>query len=360
MESLVHFVNSGVIALKHVVLTKTPQDVMVADLKAASIPVSNDPCRTCADPCEAGHLEYPPRFDVDTSGDMLGSVKPYMRQVVISTGKADWVREVTDEDGSLAQLLSSVSTSSSSSPAITAPSFPPCKPTTRLGILNGSHTSSEDEAHRVLVLPDFKVITNVEPTKSSAKAFYDYALAPSIGRIGGTMEEGQSFRSYPLPYACIILLCSHRRRDNRCHIAALKLETAFCRELESRKWEVDHNLREEEEMNPPLEELTGSEQEKEEELNRRLRDAATGTDNGQKLALILKISHIGGHKYAGNVILYTPQGPNTGTGIWYGRVSPHEVPAVVQHTIIEGKILPELLRGGINVTRKEDCSLLDW
>jgi (2Fe-2S) ferredoxin len=60
---------------------------------------------------------------------------------------------------------------------------------------------------------------------------------------------------------------------------------------------------------------------------------------------------------SGNVIIYTPQGQNSGTGIWYGRVSPHEVPAVVKHTIMEGKVLPEILRGGINMSREQGHSL---
>jgi hypothetical protein len=63
------------------VLTKTPQERLANDLRDASVPVSDDPCRTCHDPCDVGHLEYPPRFDIDTASDMLGSVKPYMRQV---------------------------------------------------------------------------------------------------------------------------------------------------------------------------------------------------------------------------------------------------------------------------------------
>ena len=81
MESLKHVVNSRVNSLKSLVLTKTPQNKLVSDLQAACVPVSTDACRSCADPCDVGHLEYPPRFDVDTASEMLGSVKPYMRQV---------------------------------------------------------------------------------------------------------------------------------------------------------------------------------------------------------------------------------------------------------------------------------------
>ena len=49
-----------------------------------------------------------------------------------------------------------------------------------------------------------------------------------------------------------------------------------------------------------------------------------------------------------------------GTCIWYARVSPHEVSAIVQHTILEGKVLPQLLRAGMNIVRKEGQTLLDW
>jgi hypothetical protein len=72
-----------------------------AELEAAGVPVSFADCRTCPDPCEdgkkalfsisldtligvlIGHEEYPPKIvsRIDTTSDMLGSVKPYRRQV---------------------------------------------------------------------------------------------------------------------------------------------------------------------------------------------------------------------------------------------------------------------------------------
>jgi (2Fe-2S) ferredoxin len=131
-------------------------------------------------------------------------------------------------------------------------------------------------------------------------------------------------------------------------------------------------------MGQALEEIGGTDEERDIIMADKLREASEGAQDDQKMALILKISHIGGHKYAGefegemclyirrlivfsgNVIIYTPQGQNSGTGIWYGRVSSHEVPAVVKHTIMEGKVLPEILRGGINMSREQGQSLLDW
>jgi len=50
-------------------------------LEQSHVPVSDDPCRTCTNPCELGHMDYPTRFNVDLTSEMLGSLKPYQRQV---------------------------------------------------------------------------------------------------------------------------------------------------------------------------------------------------------------------------------------------------------------------------------------
>lgn len=70
------------------------------------------------------------------------------------------------------------------------------------------------------------------------------------------------------------------------------------------------------------------------------------------------ISHIGGHKYAGNVIIYIPptfasqksdsKGSLRGSGIWYGRVGPEHVEGIVEETVLKGRIIVDLFRGGIS------------
>lgn len=54
--------------------------------------------------------------------------------------------------------------------------------------------------------------------------------------------------------------------------------------------------------------------------------------------------------------IYTPQG----AGVWYGRVSTHEVDSVVANTIEDGLVLPKLLRGGVNISRPGCSRLHDW
>ena len=79
------------------------------------------------------------------------------------------------------------------------------------------------------------------------------------------------------------------------------------------------------------------------------------------------ISHVGGHKWAGNVIVYLPANwrisnsrssvgddglgklsPLAGTGIWYGRVEPRHVEGIIEETLLKGAVIQDLFRGGID------------
>lgn len=81
-------------------------------------------------------------------------------------------------------------------------------------------------------------------------------------------------------------------------------------------------------------------------------DSATAVDAPDHANIGL-ISHVGGHKYAGNVIVYIPPGLSTtsnqlaGNGIWYGRIEPKHVEGIVSETILGGKVLGDFFRGGI-------------
>ena len=49
-------------------------------------------------------------------------------------------------------------------------------------------------------------------------------------------------------------------------------------------------------------------------------------------------SHVGGHKYAGNVLVY-PE------GVWYGYVRPDDAGRIVREHLVEGRVLADLHRG---------------
>jgi len=292
--------------------------------------------------------------------------------VVISTGKSDWEHSITCEQGSLASYLSIIEkatpltiTGDDSTPS-TVPGTP-LTPMSQLpsavagifkdsethavAILNGSHdTLSKDNGlETVLVFPDYKVVTEVPRSLDGARELWRNSVNPSVPRMGCS-SEANAIKSWVIPYTCVILICSHRRRDVRCAVSAPKLEHAFTDTLQAEGWDVHTQL--EDPTGPPLEDYPDGD-EKEAELSRRLQELDEGL---HKRALILKTSHIGGHKYAGNVIIYVPQG----AGVWYGRVSTHEVSSIVHTTILGGRILPPLLRGGVNLSRPDCKRLNDW
>ncbi|PSR74985.1 hypothetical protein PHLCEN_2v9399 [Hermanssonia centrifuga] len=73
--------------------------------------------------------------------------------------------------------------------------------------------------------------------------------------------------------------------------------------LEREGWEVHQEVEDPAHYGvPPLEEFEGTEDEKDQEILRQLKSHDSQTAD-TKRALILKISHIGGHKYAGNLIV---------------------------------------------------------
>ncbi|KZT19284.1 hypothetical protein NEOLEDRAFT_1078151 [Neolentinus lepideus HHB14362 ss-1] len=347
---------SGFRKIRSLMLGQTPDTQgSRSAFEAADIPLSAADCRSCADPCDQGHDEYPKKFSIDTETQLLGSVKPSRRQIVISTGKTDWEKEVTDVQGTLAAYVEEVQSSSTKRRRPTGTGIPgvfEASEGSKILVLNGSHrtVSDNDSLETVLILPDYKIATGIPRSLDGAKTLWKAVLDPSLGRVGKPLEQG---KTWLLRYNCVILLCSHKRRDNRCAISAPKLEHTFTQALEREGWEAHTQLEDPSLNGSPLEDLQGSEEDKEAQVAQQFKDLA---EAHTKRALILKNSHIGGHKFAGNCIIYNPQGAS----VWYGRVTPHEVDAIVKNTIIGGQILLPLLRGGMNLSRPGRHSLNDW
>jgi (2Fe-2S) ferredoxin len=117
----------------------------------------------------------------------------------------------------------------------------------------------------------------------------------------------------------VILVCSHNSRDKRCGIMGPALLTQFRQVLE--EWAVDSLP-----------------------VGDKWHFASDRVNVGA-------ISHIGGHVYAGNVIIYVPRtwkSPLAGCGIWFGFVEPKHVEGLIRETLKEGRIVQELFRGGID------------
>lgn len=92
----------------------------------------------------------------------------------------------------------------------------------------------------------------------------------------------------------VILICAHGTRDVRCGTIGALVHAEFAKVLDK----------------------TGV-------------DAHLGT-----------VTHIGGHIYAGNVIILKPDG----NVVWYGMVRPHHVQGIVQLTVLGDTVIKELCR----------------
>ncbi|KAA0037587.1 altered inheritance of mitochondria protein 32-like [Cucumis melo var. makuwa] len=64
-------------------------------------------------------------------------------------------------------------------------------------------------------------------------------------------------------------------------------------------------------------------------------------------------SHIGGHKYAGNLIIYQPGTDGKTTGHWYGYVTPEDLSELFEQHIAKGEVVERLLRGQMGTNPEE-------
>ncbi|KAF8311138.1 hypothetical protein DL93DRAFT_2061407 [Clavulina sp. PMI_390] len=373
-------------APKHLYLPASASlEDITTTLTSAGIPVASlSECAGCVheNECDDSDLggggefgdslgKYPARFGADMTSRMIGSIKPYSRQVIISTGVSNWAAEITFESGSLASYISSAykSVQGKRGPLSLAMAAyqnvteekPSLMDTTRSGkltVLNGSiKTVSEDhESQTVLILPDYTYVRGVRENAEDAEELCKTRLVPTVRRAAKSQANSTRLETRPLPYDCVLLICSHKRRDNKCGIAAPILERALKIVLEARGWEV-HTEIEVDDSVPSFEERAKTtamdtlEAQIAEEMKRD-----EGNHGFGKRALIVQTSHFGGHKFAGNLIVCSPRGTN----VWYGRVSPKEIPAVVDETIIGGKIISDLLRAAVNVSEGRGRGFYDW
>lgn len=115
-----------------------------------------------------------------------------------------------------------------------------------------------------------------------------------------------------------IFVCTHGKRDARCGVCGPTLVEAF-------------------------------------------RDAVARDEHLKNKVEVRGCSHVGGHAYAGNVLVFAPGNgvmsdaskilKNTSDvqGTWYGYVTPGEIGEVLQRTVLTGEVVPRLWRGSMGM-----------
>lgn len=220
-----------------------------------------------------------------------------------------------------------------------------------------SHSTDYAEPTTVLLLPAFVFLERVTPkaVPSLIKTFVDAAptnktpLGPFSlpASLPDPLPSAEQVTSRPCLHRALILLCSQKTRDARCGQSAPLLRKEFARHLQ------------------PL------------GLYRDLDDERPGGVG------IYFISHVGGHKYSANVMIYRKadafgmdhleraklegdivpmpskivpgEHPDEGAAqcLWLARVKPVDCEGIVKFTVLQGKLIkPESqLRGGFDRQR---------
>ncbi|KAB8218856.1 Sucrase/ferredoxin-like-domain-containing protein [Aspergillus novoparasiticus] len=302
----------------------------------------------CLHDCASCTVRYPAKFDVDQEDTLYGNVNGWSTHLLVATGKTDWVRDVADEQGSVMEAIEKGG----------------LEPSNGKLKLSASNMPVPDEYHHhdtgkqpttVLLLPSFTIVDHVTPALAPDLIKYIVNSAPTTTTPLGAIPEPVSvpeseeqtqqppisdllsqtpLRSRPCPHAAVILLCSQRTRDARCGQSAPLLRKEFERHLR------------------PL------------GLYRDLDDERPGGVG------IYFISHVGGHKYSANVIVYrrrdlewyrkqddkeetlTEGEEGAAQGIWLARVRPEDCENIIRYTVLKGKVVkPEQIRGGFDRER---------
>ncbi|KAG5912897.1 hypothetical protein E4U42_001731 [Claviceps africana] len=296
----------------------------------------------------------PAGLEIDGTSPLGGAMAGYAEQVLVCTGRDDWASRIEDESGGdnlaadLKELFGRGGLYSD--------------PFHKISILNSSFPSSappraEVESTSAYLLPSFKYVpflprVSFDSVQALAKG---YLLPEKLHSAHSWLSpvhkdrltRKDAYRSL-LPGVqdvqdVLVLVCGHGGRDTRCGVFGPLLRHEFEDKLGRAGYEVARRRA----RVADLREADG--------------EAQQAVDEPKKTARVGLVSHVGGHKFAGNVIIYLPpghEGPEgeehalAGCGIWYGRVEPRHVEGLVHETVVRGRVVEDMFRGGIDATRR--------
>lgn len=257
---------------------------------------------------------------IEWASSMAGSVKAHHKHIVIAEGSdaARWPEEVTARrDGYAAALDAALKAAKASLPVRVRSSLSDALTLAEdgqpAGDLSAIEGDAPDAACDLLLFPDAIRITRVRKDQlaefvaaladfstkqiaaararssaagASAAAAASASESASSGSDGSSSSAADGGVVFPMAHTALegtwYLICAHKLRDKRCGVSGPILAA-----------EIDRAVSVSYPSSPP--------------------PAPVHT---------VKISHIGGHKFAGNVIVYPG-------GVWYGRVLPCHVPHLI-------------------------------
>ncbi|EYU34740.1 hypothetical protein ABFS82_11G130700 [Erythranthe guttata] len=146
----------------------------------------------------------------------------------------------------------------------------------------------------VLIFPEMVVYRGL--TESDVDSFVEDVL------VNGKEVQEKMTGSY-------VFVCAHNNRDRRCGVCGPILIEKFKEEI--------------------------------------------GSKDLKNQVSVVACSHVGGHKYAGNVIVFSADSDGKIAGNWYGYVTPGDVHELLDKQIGQGKVIDRIWRGGMGAKVEE-------
>eukprot|EP00011_Vannellida_sp_DIVA3-517-6-12_P005941 CAMPEP_0114612510 /NCGR_PEP_ID=MMETSP0168-20121206/4659_1 /TAXON_ID=95228 ORGANISM="Vannella sp., Strain DIVA3 517/6/12" /NCGR_SAMPLE_ID=MMETSP0168 /ASSEMBLY_ACC=CAM_ASM_000044 /LENGTH=252 /DNA_ID=CAMNT_0001823497 /DNA_START=154 /DNA_END=912 /DNA_ORIENTATION=+ len=222
----------------------------------------------------------------------VGSVDLYQKHIFMGSGHADWEKKFPLNEKE--HIVAAVTQLKSMKKGLTfKPKF------TATDAIGFSDEANEDHLE-FLVFPD-QVVYHIGKENSAAE------VEAMVKHLDGDKEQTVKTTEMPKDKQ-FIFVCAHAKTDKRCGYCGPILVDEFRAHLDGAG----------------------------------LQDRTT----------VHKVTHVGGHKYAGNVIVFP-------AGEWYGYVKPEHVGEVVNASITEfeangkPKILKDLWRGRMGLTKDQ-------
>ncbi|KAK5944479.1 hypothetical protein PMZ80_003761 [Knufia obscura] len=361
----------------------------------------------CLHDCASCTESLPRKWSIDEEDKLYGHVNGWETHLVIGTGKTDWVRDVTDENGSLMQAVGKLGVELSNGKLMMSASDMPTSSDCGTihdawGLGDGKKDSeyANEGKTRCLLLPRWEMVEGVgvneakwlledvmsksstnstpltkEPaTRTQAVESSQHAQGQMVvqkedepsaedvpdvndlsihndqqnGSSNGTILTTHQETVPPsIPAGVTMKPCPHRAVILMCSHG-------------TRDWRCGKSA-------PILKR----------ELERHLRPLGLFRDFDDERpggVGIYFINHVGGHKYSANVMIYRREGQKReGTdqetaaaplsneavqGIWLARVRPEDCENIVKYTVLQGKLVKpqRQLRGGFDRER----GVLSW
>lgn len=275
-------------------------EALISIKEEIDVDFTSESC-ACSEACTKGEIDNGEaifaKLDIDQETPLYKGSKLPKIHFVVPTSQMDWAHDACSENiDSVQYKISQWCTAKSSSLLDSAEESINCS-VSSLPIEIFDIDVMRGLKNNILILPHFLWINNI--MANQVESTLDELVPKLLSREHSREVLCNEYSNIELAKEqSFVFICSHRTRDKRCGITAPILKEIFDKELQA----------------------IGL-----------YRDNSDFRPNGVKVAFI---NHVGGHKFAANVLIYLRK---SHTMVWLGRVTPKKVSALIKNTIMPDK-----------------------